>query len=115
MGAGRYLTFFWQYSELLGLNAEKIVDDLNQTQTFAPVDKVTYLERLHRILTSLVPERFQCWFSYHQELFELELVISPIMPSLGTSATTVFSDGTVSASDTQQETSACGSKKRPHR
>ncbi|WP_251959081.1 sensor histidine kinase [Nostoc commune] len=89
-GAGRYLTFFWQYSELLGLNAEKIVDDLNQTQTFAPVDKVTYLERLHRILTSLVPERFQCWFSYHQELFELELVISPIMPSLGTTATTVL-------------------------
>ncbi|MBC6434140.1 GAF domain-containing protein [Nostoc sp. HG1] len=89
-GAGRYLTFSWQHSELLGLNTEKIVDELNQSQTFAPVDKVTYLERLHRILTSLVPERFQCWFSYHQELFELELVISPIMPSLGTTATTVL-------------------------
>ncbi|MEH2325050.1 MAG: ATP-binding protein [Nostoc sp.] len=89
-GAGRYLTFCWQHSELLALNAEKIVDELNQTQTFAPVDKVTYLERLHRILTSLVPERFQCWFSYHQELFEFDLVISPIMPSLGTTATTVL-------------------------
>ncbi|MEH2238808.1 ATP-binding protein [Nostoc sp.] len=89
-GAGRYLTFCWQHSELLGLNTEKIVDELNQTQTFVPVDKVTYLERLHRILTSLVPERFQCWFSYHQELFELDLVISPIMPSLGTTATTVL-------------------------
>ncbi|MCC5665033.1 GAF domain-containing protein [Nostoc sp. CHAB 5784] len=89
-GAGRYLTFCWQHIELLGLNTEKIVDELNQTQTFAPVDKVTYLERLHRILTSLVPERFHCWFSYHQELFELELVISPIMPSLGTTATTVL-------------------------
>ena len=89
-GAGRYLTFYWQHSELLGLNTEKIVEELNQTQTFAPVDKVTYLERLHRILTSLVPERFQCWFSYHQELFELDLVISPIMPSLGTTATTVL-------------------------
>ena len=89
-GTGRYLTFYWQHSELLGLDTEKIVDELNQTQTFAPVDKVTYLERLHRILTSLVPERFQCWFSYHQELFELELVISPIMPSLGTTATTVL-------------------------
>ncbi|MEH1842676.1 MAG: ATP-binding protein [Nostoc sp.] len=88
--AGRYLTFCWQHSELLGLNTEKIVDELNQTQTFAPVDKVTYLELLHRILTSLVPERFQCWFSYHQELFELDLVISPIMPSLGTTATTVL-------------------------
>ncbi|MCL6755282.1 GAF domain-containing protein [Nostoc sp. CCCryo 231-06] len=89
-GAGRYLTFSWQHSELLELNTEKIVDELNQSQTFAPVDKVTYLERLHRILTSLVPERFQCWFSYHQELFELELVISPIMPSLGTTTTTVL-------------------------
>ncbi|MBD2560222.1 GAF domain-containing protein [Nostoc linckia FACHB-391] len=89
-GAGRYLTFYWQHSELLGFNTEKIVDELNQTQTFVPVDKVTYLERLHRILTSLVPERFQCWFSYHQELFELDLVISPIMPSLGTTATTVL-------------------------
>ncbi|MDZ8069976.1 MAG: ATP-binding protein [Nostoc sp. DedQUE08] len=89
-GAGRYLTFCWQYSELLGLNTEKIVDELNQTQTFAPVDKVSYLERLHRILTSLVPERFQCWFSYQKELFELDLAISPIMPSLGTTATTVL-------------------------
>jgi signal transduction histidine kinase len=89
-GAGRYLTFCWQHSELLGLNTERIVDELNQTQTFAPVDKVNYVERLHRILTSLVPERFQCWFSYHQELFELDLVISPIMPSLGTTATTVL-------------------------
>ncbi|MEH2196259.1 MAG: ATP-binding protein [Nostoc sp.] len=89
-GAGRYLTFYWQHSELLGLNTEKIVDELNQTQTFVPVDKVNYLERLHRILTSLVPERFQCWFSYHQELFELDLVISPVMPSLGTNATTVL-------------------------
>ncbi|WP_375514486.1 sensor histidine kinase [uncultured Nostoc sp.] len=89
-GAGRYLTFCWQHSELLGLNTEKIIDELNQTQTFVPVDKVTYLERLHRILTSLVPERFLCWFSYHQELFELELVISPIMPSLGTTATIVL-------------------------
>ncbi|WP_138505925.1 ATP-binding protein [Nostoc sp. PA-18-2419] len=89
-GAGRYLTFCWQHSELLGLKTEKIVDQLNQTQIFTPVDKVAYLERLHRILTSLIPERFQCWFSYHQELFELDLVISPIMPSLGTAATTVL-------------------------
>ncbi|MEA5601658.1 ATP-binding protein [Nostoc sp. UHCC 0252] len=88
--AGRYLTFHWQHSELLGLNTEKIVDELNQTQSFVPVDKVNYLERLHRILTSLVPERFQCWFSYHQELFELDLVISPVMTSLGTTATTVL-------------------------
>ncbi|MEH2243802.1 ATP-binding protein [Nostoc sp.] len=109
-GAGRYLTFCWQHSELLGLNTEKIVDDLNQTQTFSPVDKVTYLERLHRILTSLVPERFQCWFSYHQELFELDLVISPIMPSLGTTATTVLVMGRLVQATLNKKQVRVGSK-----
>lgn len=89
-GAGRYLTFYWQHSELLGSNPEKIVDELNPDENFVPVDKVAYLERLQRILTSLVPERFQCWFSYYQELFELELAITPIMPRLGHAATTVL-------------------------
>ncbi|MFN6569491.1 histidine kinase [Nostoc minutum NIES-26] len=89
-GAGRYLTFHWQQSELLGLNSEQIVNEGDENETFAPVDKVAYLERLHRILTSLVPEKFQCWFSCHQELFELELLICPIMPQLGTATTTVL-------------------------
>ncbi|MFK0730038.1 MAG: sensor histidine kinase [Gloeotrichia echinulata GP01] len=89
-GAGRYLTFYWQQSELLGLNPAHIVDLLNEDQTFVPVDKVAYLERLDHILTNLVPERLQCWFSYRQELFELELTISPIMPKLGKAATTVL-------------------------
>ncbi len=89
-GAGRYLTFYWQHSELLGLNPENLISELNQHEDFVPVDKVTYLERLHRILTNLVPERIQCWFRYRQELFELELVITPVMPRLGYLATTVL-------------------------
>ncbi|MEA5505871.1 ATP-binding protein [Halotia wernerae UHCC 0503] len=89
-GAGRYLTFYWQQSELLGLNSQQIVNGGNENEIFAPVDKGVYLERLHRILNSLVPEKFQCWFRYHQELFELELTICPIMPQLGTAATTVL-------------------------
>ncbi|BAY92144.1 GAF sensor signal transduction histidine kinase [Microchaete diplosiphon NIES-3275] len=89
-GSGRYLTFYWQHSEILGLNPEQIVDEFNEEANFVPVDNVAYLERLHRILTNLVPERLQCWFSYGQELFELELVISPIMPQLGKAATTVL-------------------------
>jgi signal transduction histidine kinase len=109
-GAGRYLTFCWQHSELLGLNTEKIVDELNQTQTFTPVDKVSYLERLHRILTSLVPERFQCNFSYHQQLFELDLVISPVMPSLGTTATTVLVMGRLVQATLNKKQVRMGSK-----
>ncbi|MBW4563721.1 MAG: GAF domain-containing protein [Mojavia pulchra JT2-VF2] len=88
--SGRYLTFYWQQSELLGLNPEQIVTELNEKETFVPVEKVAYLERLHRILTSLVPEKLQCWFSHRQQLFELELAISPIMPKLGKAATTVL-------------------------
>jgi signal transduction histidine kinase len=89
-GSGRYLTFYWQHSEILGLNPDQIIDEFNEETTFEPVDKVAYLERLHRILTNLVPEKLQCWFSYGQELFELELVITPILPPMGKAVTTVL-------------------------
>jgi signal transduction histidine kinase len=89
-GTGRYLTFYWQQSELLGLNPKQIVNKRNKGEIFVPVDNGAYLERLQRILSSLVPEKFQCWFSYRQQLFELELAICPIMPQLGTAATTVL-------------------------
>jgi signal transduction histidine kinase len=94
-GAGRYLAFNWQHSELLGCKTENIVDALNEDDIFVPVDKVVYLEQLHRILTSLVPERVQCWFKCRQELLELELTITPIMPCLGEAASTVLVMGRV--------------------
>ncbi|AFZ58692.1 GAF domain-containing protein [Anabaena cylindrica FACHB-243] len=87
---GRYLTFDWQHSEFLDLKTEKILDVLNKHKTFTPVDEVAYLERLQRILTNLVPERVQCWFKCSQDLLELELTITPIMPRLGQVATTVL-------------------------
>jgi signal transduction histidine kinase len=89
-GSGRYLTFDWQRRELLDLNTEKIVEALNANETFAPVDKVAYLEQLHRVLSSLVPERVQCWFICSQKFIELELTITPIMSQLGQAATTVL-------------------------
>jgi len=87
---GDYLTFYWSGGDRLGINSEQIIGDLNRDEIFAPVEKVAYLQRLGRIVKNLAPERCQCWFSYRQELFELELVISPIMPTLGTAATTVL-------------------------
>lgn len=87
---GDYLTFYWSAGDRLGINSEAMIGDLNRDEIFAPVEKVAYLQRLGRIVKNLVPERCQCWFSYRQELFELELVISPIMPTLGTPATTVL-------------------------
>ncbi|TAF05801.1 MAG: hybrid sensor histidine kinase/response regulator [Nostocales cyanobacterium] len=89
-GTGRYLTFDWQYSELLDFGHETIVDVLNDDEIFTPVDQVAYLERLDRILTTLVPEKIQCWFKCSQQLLELELTITPIMPRLSQSATTVL-------------------------
>jgi len=89
-GTGRYLTFYWQHSQLLGLNPKEIVDQCSEDKIFVPIDNGAYLERLHRILNNLIPDKFKCWFSYREQLLELELVISPMMPSLGTGATTVL-------------------------
>lgn len=89
-GTGRYVTFYCQHSELLGLNPRQIVNQSHEDRVFVPVDNGAYLERLHRILNTLVPEKFQCWFSCCQKLLEFELVISPMIPPLGTAATTVL-------------------------
>ncbi|MDM9380787.1 ATP-binding protein [Chlorogloeopsis sp. ULAP01] len=89
-GAGRYLSFYWQHSQKFCLDPQQVVADAKGEAIFAPVDKVAYLERLQRILTTLVPEKFQCWFCYREQLIELELTISAILPALGSAATTVL-------------------------
>lgn len=81
-GIGRYLSFHWQHCQRFGIDPQQVVD-ANVDAVFAPVDKVAYLERLHRILTTLVPEKCQYWFRYQEQLIELELIISPILPTLG--------------------------------
>ncbi|MEI6443277.1 MAG: ATP-binding protein [Nostocales cyanobacterium ELA583] len=89
--SGHYLSFYWQYSEYLGCDPENIVDVLNENDSFAPVDKVVYLEHLHRILSSCVPERVKCWFKCPNiQLLELELTITPILPQFGQPTTTVL-------------------------
>lgn len=90
-GTGRYLTFWWKHSECLGLNPQQIVVDQSGKEcAFSPVDQAAYLYILQQVLTTLMPQRYQCWFSYNQQLFELELVISPIIPSLASTPTTVL-------------------------
>lgn len=75
---GRYLYFYWQEGELHGMTATQVVGH-SLTETFSPVETGPYLERLQRILESLVPERCQCLFHYGQKFFEFDLVISPIL------------------------------------
>jgi signal transduction histidine kinase len=89
--SGRYLTFYWQHSEYLGCQTQRIVDFLNEHDSFAPVDKVVYLEHLHQILSSSIPQRLKCWFKCPTvELLELELTITPILPQFGQPITAVL-------------------------
>ncbi|MER3494454.1 MAG: histidine kinase [Mastigocladus sp. ERB_26_2] len=88
-GIGRYLSFHWQHCQRFGIDPQQVVD-ANVDAVFAPVDKVAYLERLQRILTTLVPEKCQYWFRYQEQLIELELIISPILPTLGNPAIAVL-------------------------
>lgn len=82
---GTYLSFYWQKADD-SLQPEQIVGK-SLNETFSPIETVTYLGRLQRILESLVPERCQCVFRYGQKLFGLELVISPILPAKGNPTT----------------------------
>ena len=100
---GRYLSFCWQNTEKLELNSKQTINDLNKAPSLAPVDKAAYLEKLQQILTTLVPERFQCWFRYSQELYELELIMTPILPTVGSVATTVLVMGRLLRATTATE------------
>jgi signal transduction histidine kinase len=87
---GRYLSFYWQYSESLGLSSEEIVKKLNEGEIFAPIHKDAYLAILERVVATIVPEKCQCWFICQGKYFELELIVSPIIPTLGSAVTDVL-------------------------
>ena len=80
---GRYLSFYWQQAELLGLAPEQLVEHQPLDETFGPVEMTPYLERVQRILQNLVPERCQCWFRHGQQLLAFDLTINPILPLAG--------------------------------
>ncbi|MBV6626018.1 MAG: GAF domain-containing protein [Rivularia sp. (in: Bacteria)] len=88
-GTGRYLKFYWQQSERLGLKSEHIDNTENQ-ESFAPIDKADYFKRLEQVLATLIPQKCQCWFSLPQGAVEFELLITPILPTLGSAATSVL-------------------------
>ncbi len=89
-GAGRYLSFYWQHSQKFCLEPQELVANTEGEVIFGPVDRVAYLERLQRILKTLIPEKCQCWFSYQKQLIQFELTLSPILPPLGSVANTVL-------------------------
>lgn len=85
---GRYLSFYWQAAHQHQLSSEQVVGHL-VSETFGPVETNLYQERIEQIIESLVPEKFECLFSYQEEFFKFELIVSPILPSKG-NATTVL-------------------------
>ncbi len=74
---GKYLSFYWQQAETYGLTAEQVIGK-TLNETFAPVDVAAYLQRVQRILASMMPEHCRCLFRYQQKLWSFELVISPV-------------------------------------
>lgn len=102
-GTGKYLNFYWQRSNELGINLVELLDTQKEQTIFAPTDKDGYLSLLQQILTSLVPQKCQCWFYCCELLLELELTISPILPPLGENATTVLAMGRVLQSQSQNQ------------
>jgi len=80
--SGKYLSFFWQQSESYDLCADQVVGS-QMGETFGPALLEPYLERIHRVLESSIPERFSYPFLYQDHYIPLELVISPILTPNG--------------------------------
>ncbi len=81
--AGQYLTFYWQRHDRYPLPTDKIVGS-SIWDYFKPVVISPYQDRISRVLTSLIPERFVYSFSYEDQYIPLELIMSPILVSTGT-------------------------------
>jgi signal transduction histidine kinase len=91
--AGKYLSFYWQAAETLGLKPEQVVG-YHLSNTWGPVASEAYLTQIQRILECLIPERGSYLFSYGEQSFLIDLTISPVLKADGT-ATTVLVMGHV--------------------
>lgn len=72
---GNYLSFRWQAASEHDITPEQVISN---TGVFYPVDPTSYRERLKRVLGSLSPERFRCYFHCADQTILLDLVMSPV-------------------------------------
>ncbi len=79
---GRYLSFYWQQGEQYNLTVEQIVDR-PAIDTLQPIPAKPYINRLHRVLATLVPERFSYQFCHAEKYFLFDLTVTPIITSNG--------------------------------
>jgi GAF sensor signal transduction histidine kinase (EC 2.7.13.3) len=80
---GEYLSFYWQRDDRCSLPADRIIGSSIQDY-FKPVIISPYQDRISRVLTSLIPERFVYSFAYEDQYIPLELTMTPILVSNGT-------------------------------
>ncbi|NET03759.1 MAG: GAF domain-containing protein [Symploca sp. SIO2B6] len=76
--SGQYLSFYWQYAQQYNLINEQVVGTPLQ-KTFCPIALEAYQEQIQRILERRAPESCIHSFSYREQSFTFELVISPIL------------------------------------
>lgn len=82
---GRYLSFYWQQGEQYNITVEQIVDR-PLSYTLQPLPVTPYLNRLHRVLETLIPERFTYPFCHAEKYFLFDLTVTPIITSNGKAA-----------------------------
>jgi signal transduction histidine kinase len=82
--SGQYLSFYWQKAEQYNLNTAQIVDR-QTSETLQPFPPRPYLDRLRRVLETLVPERFSYPFCHAETYFLFDLTVTPAIASNGKS------------------------------
>ncbi len=82
---GRYLSFYWEKADQYNLTAAEIVDR-PLSETLQPIAPVPYLDRLRRVLETLVPQRFSYPFCHAGQYFMFDLTVTPAIDSNGKAA-----------------------------
>ncbi|MDJ0510823.1 MAG: ATP-binding protein [Crocosphaera sp.] len=80
--SGKYLSFYGELGQDLEIHAEDIIGFLPK-QSLKPASLEAYEERIERVLQRRIPEQCYCQFTYQDQSFPLELVISPIFNKQG--------------------------------
>ncbi|MGL5065350.1 MAG: ATP-binding protein [Microcoleus sp.] len=100
---GRYLSFYWQKAEQYDLVIEQI-DSSTASQSLQPIAPDLYLDRLRRILDTLVPERFSHKFYYAGKCFVFDLTATPIVTSNGNAEKVLVMGRLLSEQQTERQT-----------
>ncbi len=75
---GSYLSFHWQWASHNGVVLDRVVGS-RLGEILGPVDVSSYLERVQRVLSCRVAERFCCYFRCADQTLLFDLVMSPVL------------------------------------